>query len=151
MELLLTFWQDKAMHISNHIQEWCRRKRLIKAFISPEFLLEWFFKSLLAYIAKDVSTFEVQNEQQAIFREQELDLIYAQFSLLYEIIPIAPRSSFDPKVKPRPHADGVVGCASAKPMDSAVQSLVNFLSTKSMLPTFSHHFPLCSCSKEVET
>ena len=55
-ELLSTFWQDKATHISDHIQEWCRRKRLIKAFIPPEFLLKWFLKSLLPYIAKDVST-----------------------------------------------------------------------------------------------
>ena len=52
-----------------------------------------------------------------IFRAQELDLIYAQSGLLYEIIPNAPRSSFDPKVKPGPHADGIVGCASVKPTD----------------------------------
>ena len=57
--LLLTFWQDKATHISNHIQEWRRRKRLIKSFIPPEFLLKWFLKSLLPYIAKDVSTSRV--------------------------------------------------------------------------------------------
>ena len=67
-ELLSTFWQDKATHISNHIQEWHRQKRLIKSFIPPEFLLEWFLKLLLPYIAKDVSTSEVQNEEQAIFR-----------------------------------------------------------------------------------
>ena len=67
-ELLSTFQQDKATHISDHIQEWRRRKRLIKAFIPPEFLLEWFLKSLLPYIAKDVSTSGVQNEEQAIFR-----------------------------------------------------------------------------------
>ena len=117
MELLLTFWQDKAMHISNHIQEWCRRKRLIKAFILSEFLLECFLESLLPYIVKDVSTSGVQNEEQAIFRAHKLDLIYAQSGLLYEIIPNAPRSSFDPKIKPGPHADGIVGCTSAKPVD----------------------------------
>ena len=66
-ELLLTFWQDKTMHILDHIQVWCRQKRLIKAFIPPEFLLEWFLKSLLPYIVKDVSTSGVQNEEQAIF------------------------------------------------------------------------------------
>ena len=58
---------------------------------------------------KDVSTFEVQNEEQAIFRAQELDLIYAQSKLLYDIIPNAPRSSFDPKIKTRTHGDGIVG------------------------------------------
>ena len=34
-ELLSTFWQDKATHISDHIQEWCRQKRIIKAFRPP--------------------------------------------------------------------------------------------------------------------
>ena len=38
-ELFSTFRQDKATHISDHIQEWRRRKWLIKAFIPPEFLL----------------------------------------------------------------------------------------------------------------
>ena len=90
IELLSTFRQDKAIHISDHIQEWRRRKRLIKAFIPLKFLLEWFLKSLLPYIAKDVSTSRVQNEEQAIFRALELDLIYAQSILLYEITPNAP-------------------------------------------------------------
>ena len=74
-----------------------RWNRLIKAFIPLEFLLEWFLKSLLPYIAKDVSTSRVQNEEQAIFRAQELDFIYAQSGLLYEIIPNAPRSSSIPR------------------------------------------------------
>ena len=122
-KLLSTFRQDKTTHISDHIQEWRRWKRLIKAFMPLEFLLEWFLKLLLPYIAKDVSTSGVQNEEQAIFRAQELDLIYAQFGLLYEIIPNAPRSNFDPKVKPRPHADGIVGCASSKPVDSVAKQV----------------------------
>ena len=120
-ELLSTFQKDKATHISDHIQEWRRRKRLIKAFIPRKFLLEWFLKSLLPYIAKDVSTSRVQNEEHAIFWAQELDLIYAQSGLLYEIIPNAPRSSFDLKVKPGSHVDGIVGCMSAKPTDSVVK------------------------------
>ena len=122
-ELLLTFRQDKATHISDHIQEWRRRKRLIKAFIPLEFLLEWFLKLLLPYIAKDVSRSRVQNEEEAIFRAHELDLIYAQSGLLYEIIPNALRSSFYPKIKPRPHADGIVGCTSTKPADSVVKQV----------------------------
>ena len=39
---------------------------------------------------KDVSTSEVQNEEQTIFRAQEMDLIYAESGLLYEIIHNAP-------------------------------------------------------------
>ena len=54
---------------------------------------------------------------------QELDLIYGQSSLLYENIPNAPRSSFDPKVKPGPHDDGIVGCASKKPTGSVVKQV----------------------------
>ena len=50
-------------------------------------------------------------------------MIYAQSRLLYEIIPNAPRSSFDPKVKHRPHADGIVGCASAKLVDSVAKQV----------------------------
>ena len=125
-ELLSTFRQDKATHISDHIQEWRRGKRLIKSFTPLEFLLEWFLKFLLPYIAKDVSTSRVQNKEQAIFRAQELDLIYAQSDLLYEIIPNAPRSSFNPKVKPRPHADDIVGCMSTKPVDSVVEQVSQF-------------------------
>ena len=50
-------------------------------------------------------------------------MIYAQSDLLYEIIPNAPHSSFDPKVKPRPHDDGIVGCTSTKPADLVVQQV----------------------------
>ena len=51
-------------------------------------------------------------------------MIYAQSGFLYEIIPNAPRSSFNPKFKPRPHADGVVGFASDKPMDSVAKQVI---------------------------
>ena len=63
----------------------------------------------------------MQNEEQAIFKVQELNFIYAQSGLLYEIIPNAPRYSFDPKVKPRPHANGIIGCTSAKHANSVVK------------------------------
>lgn len=41
-ELLANFQQDTATHISDHIQEWRRIKRLIKDEIPSEFLLELF-------------------------------------------------------------------------------------------------------------
>ena len=50
-------------------------------------------------------------------------MIYAQSGLLYEIIPNAPRSSFDPKVKPGLHANGIVGSASKKPASSVVKEV----------------------------
>lgn len=45
-----------------------------------------------------------------IFKSQQLDLIYSQSSLIYEIIPDAPRSNTDP-LKPKfgPHVDAIVG------------------------------------------
>ena len=45
MDLLSTFRQNKATHILDHIQEWRRKKILIKATIPPKFFLEWFLKS----------------------------------------------------------------------------------------------------------
>ena len=76
-DLLSTFWQNKDTHILYHIQEWRRQKSLIKYTIPPEFLLEWFLKSLFPYISKDVSTSRVTNEEEAILRAQQLDLIYS--------------------------------------------------------------------------
>ena len=71
--------------------------------------------------------------EQTIFRAQELDLIYAQSRILYEIIPNAPRSSFDPKIKPGPHADGIVGCTSTKPADSVVKQVIQLSNNQSAL------------------
>ena len=53
-----------------------------------------------------------------------MDLIYAQFGILYEIIPEAPRStnSVD-KPKPRPHADGVVGSVNSPTIESLAKQL----------------------------
>ena len=97
------------MHISDHIQEWWRQKSLIKAIIAPELFLEWFLKYLLPYISKDVSTSGVTTEEEAILRAQQMDLIYAQSGILYEIIPEAPRSTHSvDKPNPGPHADGVI-------------------------------------------
>ena len=68
---------------------------MIKANIPPEFLLEWFLKSLFSYISKDVSTSRVATEEEAILRDQQLNLIYVHSQIIYEIIPNAPRSNMD--------------------------------------------------------
>jgi hypothetical protein len=39
IEILSSFNQDKATHISDHIQEWHRRKRLIKVYIPTNFFV----------------------------------------------------------------------------------------------------------------
>jgi hypothetical protein len=118
LELLLTLRQYTTTHISDHIQEWHRRKRLIKTCIPPDFLLEWFLKSLKPPISKDVATFGVISEEEALFKAQQLDLIYTQSRMLYQILLNAPRSNYDPRKKPEPHANGIVGSANVKSADS---------------------------------
>jgi hypothetical protein len=72
---------------------------------------------------KDVATSGVTTEEEAIFRAQQLDLIYAQSWMLYHLLPEEPRSTYDPRQKPRPHADGVVGSAIVKSADSVTNQL----------------------------
>ena len=57
-----------------------------------------------------MSTSGVTNEEEAILRAQQLDLIYSHSGILYEIIPDAPRPTHSvKKPKPGPHANDVVG------------------------------------------
>jgi hypothetical protein len=123
IELLSALRQDKATHISDHIQEWRRRKRLIIAYIHPKFLLEWFLKSLLPYISKDVSTSGVTYEEEAIFKAQRLDLIYVESGMLYEILPDTLRSNYDPRQNPGPHVDEIIGSANVKSTDLVTNQL----------------------------
>ena len=52
----------------------------------------------------------VYSEEQAIFRAQQLELIYSQSGILQKYLPDAPRSKVDiAKSKPGPHGDGIVG------------------------------------------
>jgi hypothetical protein len=84
--------------------------RLIKAVILDQLLVEWFTKSLLPQIARDVAMGSVVTEEEAITRAQYLDLVYSQSSTLYELIPNATRATNDPsKPSNASHADGVIG------------------------------------------
>jgi hypothetical protein len=58
--------------------------------------MEWFTKSLLPPIARDVSIVKVATKEKAIMHAQHLDLIYSQLGTLYDIIPHATRLSIDP-------------------------------------------------------
>ena len=61
----------------------------------------------------------VTNEEEAILRAQQLDLIYSQSRILYEIIPEAPRPTHNvEKPKHGPHTDGVVGSMKYPTVDS---------------------------------
>ena len=72
--------------------------------------MEWFLKSLQPDISKDVSLSGVFSEEQAIFRAQQLELIYSQSGVIHKYFPDAPHSKFDlSKTKPGPHGDGLIG------------------------------------------
>jgi len=74
----------------------------------------------MPYILKYVSTSRVTYEEVAIFKAQQLDLIYAQPRMLYEILPDASRSNYDPRKNLGPHADGIMGSANVKYPDSVI-------------------------------
>jgi hypothetical protein len=82
-------------HIYDHIREWRCHKSLIKVPVPPTFLLEWFLKSLVPQLSKDIVTSGVFSEEDAIMRAQQFELIYSQFSLLYNILLDVPRSILD--------------------------------------------------------
>ena len=56
LELLSESKQTSAMHIIDHIHEWRRRRSLCKAETTKEQHLDWFLKSLVLVIAKDVAS-----------------------------------------------------------------------------------------------
>jgi hypothetical protein len=110
--------KTKAVHISDHIREWCHCKRLIKVKVSPAFLLEWFLKSLVSCVSKDVANSIVFYEEEAIMRDQQLELIYSLSDMIYDILHDASWSTIDlTKLKARPHADGIMGSAKNNPID----------------------------------
>jgi hypothetical protein len=97
LEIFSTLHQGSGTHISDHIQEWPRRRWLVKIPILPTFLLEWFLKSLHAPISKDVATSGVFSEEEAIFKAQQFDLIYAQSGMLCHLLPDSPHLTHDPR------------------------------------------------------
>jgi hypothetical protein len=123
-ELLANFEKTKADHILDQIREWQCHKSLIKVPVPPTFLLEWFLKYLVPQLSKDVATSGVFSEEEVIMRAQQIELIYSQSSLLYDIFPDVPRSILDKaKHKSGPHADGIVGSTQAKPTDQLSNKL----------------------------
>jgi len=54
-ELLTSLSQNTSTHISDHIHEWRHRRRMIRAQIPDPLLADWFVKSLLPSISKDVA------------------------------------------------------------------------------------------------
>jgi hypothetical protein len=113
-EILTSFKKSTSTHISNHIHEWRRRRRLIKLELPDQLLVEWFTKSFVNKIGKEISMGGVVTEEQAISRAQYLDLVYSQTRTLYDLLPDLPRpgtSSTSTAPATSHAADGVIGTA----------------------------------------
>jgi hypothetical protein len=103
-------------HISDHIHEWRRRRRLIKLELPDQLLAEWFTKSFVNEIGKDIAMGGIVMKEQAISRAQYLDLVYSQMGTLYDLLPELPHpnSSSTSTTPAASHAaDGVIGTAQA--------------------------------------
>jgi hypothetical protein len=87
------------------------------------FILEWFLKYFHPPISKDFATFGVTTEEEMIFKAQRLDLIYTQSGMLYHILLDTLRSNYDHRQNLGPHADGIVGSADVKSVDSLISHL----------------------------
>jgi hypothetical protein len=116
-DILTSLKQTKGTHISDHIHEWRRRRRLIKLELPDQLLTEWFTKSFVNEIGKDISMGGVVMEEKAISRAQYLDLVYSQTRTLYDLLlelP-CPNTSSTSTAPAASHADdGVIGTAQAQ-------------------------------------
>jgi hypothetical protein len=92
-EILSSFKQTKATHISNHIHEWRWRRSLIKIELPDQLLEEWFMELFVNDIGRDIAMGGVVTEEQAISCAQYLDLVYSQTDTLYDLLPDAPHPS----------------------------------------------------------
>ena len=109
-DLLNSLRQNTSTHIYDHIHEWRRWRRLIKAPILDQLLADWFTKPLLPPIARDVAMGGVVTEEHAISQAQYLDLVYSQSGTLYDLIPQAPHPNTDlAKTPVETPIDGVIG------------------------------------------
>ena len=117
VEILLSRLQSTVTHITDHIHEWRRCRSLCKIQLDHRIFLDWFLKTLLPSIAKDIASECPQSEQEAILKTQQFDLIYAQSGYLYTIIPKDPHASTSYWDAPRAsHAiDGIIGSVSHQP------------------------------------
>ena len=73
-DILTSLRQNTSTHISDHIHEW---RRLIKAPFPDQLLADWFTKSLLPPIARDVAMGGAVTKEHTISWDQYLDLVYS--------------------------------------------------------------------------
>jgi hypothetical protein len=111
LELLSNFKQTSATHIADHIHEWRRRRSLCKEETTKQQCLDWFLRSLVSLLGKDVASTFPQSEEEAISKAQQYDLIYAQSGYLYTVLPDLPKPTPFGQDKPgmSHSADGLIG------------------------------------------
>jgi hypothetical protein len=111
LELLSEFKQTSSTHITNHIHEWRQQCGLCKEETTKQKCFDWFLRSLVPLLAKDVASNFPQSEEEAIIKAQQYDLIYSQSGYLYTVLPDALRPV--PFVQDKPgmsHVeDGLIG------------------------------------------
>jgi hypothetical protein len=111
IELLSEFKQTSTTHIDDHIHKWRRRHILCKDEATKKQFLNWFLKSLVSLLAKDVAATFPQYEEEAIDKDQQFKLIYSQLGYLYMVLPNAPRPM--PFIQDKPEmshsTDGLIG------------------------------------------
>ena len=96
--------------MSDHIHEWRRWRRLIKAPILDQLLADWFTKYLFPPITQDVAMGSAVTKEHAISRAQYLELVYSHSRTLYDLIPQAPHPTTDLAKPPAEvPVDGIVG------------------------------------------
>ena len=111
---MLSCHHNTMTHITNHIHEWRQRRILCKIQLDDKIFLDWFLKTLLPPIEKDVASEHPQSKEEAILKAQPFDLIYAQYGYLYTVILDAPHAGTSYWDAPRAsHAtDGIIGSIS---------------------------------------
>ena len=104
-------------HITDHIHEWRQHRSMCNINLDVRILLDWFLKTLLPPISKDVTSKCPQIEEEAILKAQQFDLIYTHFGYLYTIIPDALHVGTSYQDAPgASHAtDGIIGSVSHQP------------------------------------
>lgn len=112
-ELLTSFRQLSVTHLSDHVQEWWKRKSLYQA---PTFedhvYMDYFLRSLFPTIRKDVTSYVPQTEEVALQISLKYDMIYAQLGYFYTILPDLPRLSGANALGASHSIDSVVGALS---------------------------------------
>jgi hypothetical protein len=70
LEILSYFKQNSSTHIADHIHEWRWQCSLYKQEALKQHFLNWFLKSLISLLDKDMAATFPQYEEEAIIRAQ---------------------------------------------------------------------------------